>query len=61
VLVLQEPTSNPLDIPRFCQETGLAVALDETLDEASVDVEKILEMYACQGVVAAVTYSVFCF
>ncbi|CAM6124850.1 unnamed protein product [Calypogeia fissa] len=51
---LEEPTNNPLDIPRFCHETGLAVALDESLDEDTVDIEKKLQMYACQGVVAVV-------
>lgn len=59
--VAQEPISNPLDIPRFCQETGLSVALDESLDEDdAVDVEKNLQMYACQGVVAVVTLSLLC-
>lgn len=51
---LEEPTSNPLDIPRFCQETGLPVALDESLHEDAVDIEKNRQMYACQGVVAVV-------
>lgn len=41
---LEEPTSNPLEIPQFCQETGLSVALDESLDEHALDIEKKLQM-----------------
>jgi hypothetical protein len=50
----QEPLARPQDIPRFCDETGIRVALDETVDEDTIDDRDHLQECSSSGVVAMV-------
>lgn len=45
---------NPKDIPRFCNETEVPVALDESVDEDDSPSYETLETIASEGVVAVV-------
>lgn len=51
---MQEPVEFPKDIPRFCKESGIPVALDESVDEDVSTSYEILERIASEGVVALV-------
>lgn len=54
VFYCQEPVQKPEDIIRFCEESGLPVAMDETIDDSRADLSK-LSAYEHHGVVAAVS------
>lgn len=51
---IEEPVSLEEDINKFCEETGLPVALDETIDNLKGDVLSHLNKYAHPGIVAVV-------
>jgi isochorismate synthase/2-succinyl-5-enolpyruvyl-6-hydroxy-3-cyclohexene-1-carboxylate synthase/2-succinyl-6-hydroxy-2,4-cyclohexadiene-1-carboxylate synthase/O-succinylbenzoate synthase len=51
---VEEPLARPQDIPRFCDETGIRVALDETVDEDTIDDRDHLQECSSSGVVAMV-------
>lgn len=51
---MQEPVEFPKDIPRFCKESGIPVALDESVDEDTSSSYEMLERIASEGVVAVV-------
>ena len=51
---MQEPVEIPKDIPRFCKESGIPVALDESVDEDVSTSYEMLERIASEGVVAVV-------
>lgn len=51
---LEEPVENPKDLLRFCKETGLPVALDESLDKNVQNVIQSLGMFTHAGVAAVV-------
>lgn len=51
---MQEPVEIPRDIPRFCKESGIPVALDESVDEDVSASFEMLERIASEGVVAVV-------
>lgn len=56
--LLQEPVQDTNDIIKFCEETELPVALDETIDECHKDPLKLLAEYSHPGIVAAVSNQV---
>ncbi|KAH9772168.1 protein PHYLLO [Citrus sinensis] len=51
---LKEPVQNEEDIIKYCEESGLPVALDETIDKFQKDPLNMLEKYAHPGIVAIV-------
>lgn len=51
---MQEPVEISKDIPRFCKESGIPVALDESVDEDVSTSYEMLERIASEGVVAVV-------
>lgn len=51
----QEPVQNEEDIIKYCEESGLPVALDETIDKFQKDPLNMLEKYAHPGIVAIVS------
>jgi hypothetical protein len=51
---MQEPVEISKDIPRFCREGGIPVALDESVDEDVSTSYEMLERIASEGVVAVV-------
>ncbi|KAK4479847.1 hypothetical protein RD792_015390 [Penstemon davidsonii] len=51
---IEEPVKNENDIVRFCEETGLPVALDETINSITENPLKILQKYNHKGVAAVV-------
>ncbi|KAG0608149.1 hypothetical protein M758_8G082600 [Ceratodon purpureus] len=51
---LEEPVEISKDIPRFCKESGIPVALDESVDEDVSTSYEMLERIASEGVVAVV-------
>lgn len=55
---LQEPVQYENDIIRFCEESGLPVALDETLDSCREDPLEKLADYTYPGIVALVSFAV---
>lgn len=58
IYLLQEPVQDTNDIIKFCEETELPVALDETIDECYEDPIKLLAEYSHPGIVAAVSNQV---
>lgn len=55
VTIFQEPIQNEDDIIKYCEESGLPVALDETIDKFQNDPLNMLEKYAHPGIVAIVS------
>lgn len=53
----QEPVKDEEDIIKFCDETGLPVALDETINCIRENPSEVLEKYAHTGIVAVVSFS----
>ncbi|KAF2599247.1 hypothetical protein F2Q68_00008609 [Brassica cretica] len=51
---IEEPVQNKDDLIRFCEESGLPVALDETLDDFKECPLRMLSKYTHPGVVAVV-------
>ncbi|XP_017218695.1 protein PHYLLO, chloroplastic isoform X10 [Daucus carota subsp. sativus] len=51
---IEEPVRDGDDIVRFCEETGLPVALDETIDNIQGNPLKTLEKFSHAGIVAIV-------
>lgn len=51
----QEPVRDEDDIVKFCEETGLPVALDETIDGIQGNPFKTLEKFNHTGIVAIVS------
>ncbi|KAJ0242827.1 2-oxoglutarate decarboxylase/hydro-lyase/magnesium ion-binding protein [Hirschfeldia incana] len=51
---IEEPVQNKDDLIRFCEESGLPVALDETLDDIKECPLRMLAKYTHPGVVAVV-------
>ncbi|KAJ8774552.1 hypothetical protein K2173_016998 [Erythroxylum novogranatense] len=51
---VEEPVQDENDIINYCEETGLPVALDETIDNLKEDPLKMLVKYAHPGIVAVV-------
>ncbi|ONK69405.1 uncharacterized protein A4U43_C05F22510 [Asparagus officinalis] len=51
---IEEPVCLEDDIVRFCEETGLPVALDETTDDLEVNALEKLNKFAHPGIVAVV-------
>lgn len=58
---VQEPVRDGDDIVRFCEETGLPVALDETIDNIQGNPLKTLEKFSHAGIVAIVSKRIFQF
>lgn len=54
-LLFQEPVKDKNDIIRFCEESGLPVALDETIDCIQENPLKMLAKYDHPGIVAVVS------
>lgn len=52
--LFQEPVQCEDDIVRFCQETGLPIALDETIDKIQGNVPDSLARFTHPGIVALV-------
>jgi O-succinylbenzoate synthase len=53
---LQEPVDNPCDLGEFYQRTGVAIALDESVDEGLVGRRQTdLPLGTAQGIVALVS------
>lgn len=55
----QEPVNNEDDIVKFCEETGLPVALDETINSLRENPLQFLQKYSDSGVAAVVSRSIF--
>lgn len=53
--LLQEPVNLEDDIIKFCEETGLPVALDETIDNIKGDPLNKLREFVHPGIVAVVS------
>ncbi|KAL8518400.1 hypothetical protein ACS0TY_009692 [Phlomoides rotata] len=51
---IEEPIDNEDDIVRFCEETGIPVALDETINCTIENPLKVLQKYSHSGVAAVV-------
>ncbi|XP_048134973.1 protein PHYLLO, chloroplastic isoform X3 [Rhodamnia argentea] len=51
---IEEPVRDERDIVKFCEESGLSVALDETIDHCRQDPLKMLADYVHPGIVAVV-------
>ena len=56
---VQEPVKDAADITKFCEETGLPVALDETIDQITENPLNILMKYRHHGIVAIVSGNFF--
>lgn len=52
---VQEPVRDEDDIVKFCEETGLPVALDETIDGIHGNPLKTLDKFSHTGIVAIVS------
>jgi isochorismate synthase/2-succinyl-5-enolpyruvyl-6-hydroxy-3-cyclohexene-1-carboxylate synthase/2-succinyl-6-hydroxy-2,4-cyclohexadiene-1-carboxylate synthase/O-succinylbenzoate synthase len=52
---LQEPVQDEDDIPKFCEESGLPVALDETIDKIQENPLEKLVKFSHPGIVAIVS------
>lgn len=48
---LEEPVKDPKDLLKFCKETGLPVALDESIDK---NAENVMQMFSHIGLAAAI-------
>lgn len=57
--LLQEPVNLEDDIIKFCEETGLPVALDETIDNIKGDPLNKLRAFVHPGIVAVVSIIYF--
>lgn len=55
ICIYQEPVQNKDDLIRFHEESGLPVALDETLDDFEECPLRMLTKYAHPGIVAVVS------
>lgn len=55
----QEPVKDEADIIRFCKESGLPVALDETIDRIQENPLNTLMKYTHPGIVAVVSSDFF--
>lgn len=53
--ILQEPVQDENDIIKYCEESGLPVALDETIDKICENPLDMLMKYAHPGIVAVVS------
>ncbi|KAK4430131.1 protein PHYLLO, chloroplastic [Sesamum alatum] len=51
---IEEPVNNEEDIVKFCEETGLAVALDETINSIRENHLQVLQKYNHSGIAAVV-------
>ncbi|KAH6797875.1 2-oxoglutarate decarboxylase/hydro-lyase/magnesium ion-binding protein [Perilla frutescens var. hirtella] len=51
---IEEPVNNEDDIVKFCEETGLPVALDETINSVRENPLQFLQKYSHSGVAAVV-------
>ncbi|KAK4410396.1 protein PHYLLO, chloroplastic [Sesamum angolense] len=51
---IEEPVNNDEDIVKFCEETGLAVALDETINSIRENHLQVLQKFNHSGVAAVV-------
>lgn len=51
----QEPINNEGDIIKFCEETGVPVALDETVNSIGENILEVLQKYSHPGVAAVVS------
>lgn len=58
-MVFQEPVDNEDDIVKFCEETGLPVALDETINSLRENPHQFLQKYSHSGVAAVVRRTIF--
>ncbi|KAJ0038657.1 hypothetical protein Pint_23420 [Pistacia integerrima] len=56
---IEEPVQVEDDILKYCEESGLPVALDETIDKFPGNPLKMLEKYANPGIVALVSGKIF--
>ncbi|XP_076898989.1 protein PHYLLO, chloroplastic-like isoform X2 [Bidens hawaiensis] len=56
---IEEPVNDEDDIIKFCEETGLPVALDETIDNLKEDPIKTLARFKHNGIVAVVIKPTF--
>ncbi|XP_073392408.1 protein PHYLLO, chloroplastic-like isoform X1 [Physcomitrium patens] len=52
----QEYVKISKDIPRFCKESGIPIALDESVDEDTSFWSEMLERIASEGVMAVVIF-----
>lgn len=52
---LQEPVQDEYDILKFCEESGLPVALDETIDKSHENPLETLVKFIHPGIVAVVS------
>ena len=52
---LQEPVQDEDDILKFCEESGLPVALDETIDKIQENPLEKLAKFTHSGIVAVVS------
>lgn len=59
--LFQEPVKDEDDIIKFCEETGLPVALDETMDKIGETPLQKLAKFSHSGIVAVVSDSEFIF
>lgn len=57
IYLFQEPVQNEGDIVKFCEESGLPVALDETIDSIGEHPLDKLVKYTHPGIVAIVSGS----
>lgn len=55
----QEPVQDDNDIIKFCEESGLPVALDETIGNIQENILEKVAKYAHPGIVAVVSGSEF--
>lgn len=51
----QEPVNDEEDILKFCEESGLPVALDETIDNLQENPLQMLARFTHNGIVAVVS------
>lgn len=56
ILWKQEPADNEDDIVKFCEETGLPVALDETINSVRGNLLRVLQKHSHSGIAAVVSY-----
>lgn len=59
LVTFQEPVKYEDDIVKFCEETGLPVALDETINSHRENPLQFLQKYSHSGVAAVVSRSIF--
>lgn len=59
LLLFQEPVQDEDEIVKFCEQTGLAVALDETIGNIQDNTLEKLAKFTHPGVAAVVSGSIF--